>query len=853
MLSCTKQEPLVTVIHAYQDEQDDFSRTALSGNNVIWTSSDVITVNGQSSTGIQISSTNASNADFTLPLISAPYYAVSPASCFVAGSFSPSQGRYGSVTLPQEQTYTAGSFDPSSAVMIGKSETSPGIHFRHAMAWMRITVNSAPAKIRRIELSANGGENMSGTFAFDPSEMKITGGSDGNVVRLVSSSGVSSGTAMIVSIPARSYASGITMRVICANKTYCEKVSNKSFTAEPGKIYNTTITYVNSGTVVGASAGDTEEAVVTLTPYWELNATPHALNSHAGQTSRSTFTYVGNSCVAVGEDFVGIPYPIYPRFIRTTDGRWLMFYHNGALQSNGNISWAGGSCRYVESYDMKTWGNPMNVFTSAKGAPDSYSTGTTWRSFAGAYPVRLADGRLMAVAAYRGNTTDYRLTPLNNGLAFRYSSDEGRNWSEIQTVNVGTCWEPCAIVLSSGRVVVYYTDSMPFIQNVWSVGVVSSGVSYIYSDDNGATWKPNDPYNNHLNASLMLRDSKNGTKVYTDQMPGVIELNGSTQLVAVAEADYSKADASSSDYWINMAYSNSSGSWGSPSSTTGELPSDRTNKAFHGCAPTIRQFRSGETVVSYNRKETNNYLFMVPGDETGRSFGTENYVFGTGAPDDRGRGFWGTTYADGHILLAGVGGYGGSNGDNYGIQVGQYFLNHNFWASKHTAVVDGMNQEWKKTDHAVFVGSNGDVHATLRATVNGDRIYFLVEVENGSTVASNYVRIYIAKASGSAIHDGDIFIHRGLDGYTTQRTFSTSSSSWSETSLGMTSAMGRGEGFYIMEFSLPLSSLPEYETTLLLNFAVNDSEDGLQSMQTLPGTYESTRNTTKWVKLYIKQ
>ncbi len=846
--SCTKQEALLTVIHASHEELDGESRTAFSGSKVVWSSADAISVNGQASTSISISSTNPSSADFTLPLISSPYYAIYPASCFVAGSFVPSQGRYGSVNLPQEQTYTAGSFDPSASVMLGKSDAQQpsDIFFRHAVAWMRVTVNSAPAKITRIELSANGGEDMSGSFAFDPSSMKLVGGSESRPVRLVSASGVSSGTAMIISIPARDYPSGITLRVICANKTYCEKVSAKSFTAEPGKIYNTALTYVKSGTVVGAGAEDAYDCELTLTPYWELNAAGHSPNSHAGQTSRSTFTFVGDSYVEVKEEVTGIPIPLYPRFISTNDGRWLLFYHNGVYDAEtSKYNYSGNTCYVAESYDMKHWVNAREVFPPEKSVISLYG-GKVSRMFAGAHPLRLPDGRLMVVAAYR-RSGDFRKLTLDNGLAFKYSSDEGRTWSETQTVNVGTCWEPRPIVLSSGRVVVYYTDSETYIENVWDSAVISTGSSYIYSDDNGASWRPVSPHDNHLLAFRMLRDSKNGNKVYTDQMPGVIELKGSKQLVAVAEANYAKCTATSTDYWINMAYSNSSGSWGS-TSDTGELPSDRSSKVFQGAAPTIEQFDSGEIMLTYNYSSI---FWKVQGDETGRSFGSASRMFGTSSADSpKGYGFWGSCYPDGHVLLAGTAGKGGAAGQGFFVEVGQYFLNHNIWASSHSVTVDGKNADWKKTDEAIFVGSKGPVHATLRASVSGDRLCFLAEVDQPSFDDADYVRIYLAKASGSAIHEGDVYIQRSLGGSTFSRRYD--GSSWVSATLNTKASIGRGVGFYVIEFSVPLSSLPEYQTTLLLNFAVNDSVDGLQSLQPVPASDADSKNTSKWVKLYIK-
>ena len=96
------------------------------------------------------------------------------------------------------------------------------------------------------------------------------------------------------------------------------------------------------------------------------------------------------------------------------------------------------------------------------------------------------------VSEYRG-LTDFRHRVKDNGLAIKTSSDEGKSWTMEKRINVGTCWEPRPLVLPSGRVIIYYTDSCPYIEGVWSSPVISSGVSYIYSDDNGKTWKPDKP------------------------------------------------------------------------------------------------------------------------------------------------------------------------------------------------------------------------------------------------------------------------------------------------------------------------------------------------------------------------
>lgn len=845
--SCTRETPVEPVMKLEASFADEV-RTSLSGTKVVWSEDDAIVVNGSASTAIKISQTNPSSAEFTLPVLNAPYYAIYPASDYVTNSYRPSLAKYGSVTLSEEQTYVEGSFDPSSAVMVGKqTESGAGIDFHHAMAFIRFTVSgtASSAKIKSVCVSAIGGEDMSGNFDFKPASLSISGGSNGKGVKLLSTAGVAQGKSMLVAIPARTYASGLKVRVIDVTNHYMDIRSTKSFEAAAGTVYSTTVNYAPNGTIVGVDAGGAEESEAGITPYWELNQGDEPLNSHAGAFSKSMLTYVGNSYVQLGENVTNLPMVIYPRFIRTNDGRWLLFYHNGIYDSSRNVyTWAGTECYCLESYDMKHWSGMGKIFAREYNVPSPHG-GTFQRIYAGAHPLRLPDGRLMVVASYR-RSGDFRHKLMDNGLAFRYSSDEGRSWSETQFINIGTNWEPRPIVLSSGRIVVYYTDSCPYVEGVWESPVVSSGSSYIYSDDNGATWKPNDPLNNHLWAFRQLRDSKSGTNVYTDQMPGVIELNNSKQLVAVAEANHAKCDATTSDYWVSMAWSDSNGNWGSPDAN-GVMPSDRNNKAYKGAAPTIEQFRSGETVITYNN---NNIFYMAFGDESGRNFLDPVRVFGTSSADyPKGHGFWGSCLADGHVLLIGTAGEGGSAGSGFFIEVGQYYLNHNITASARAAEVDGKNREWKGTDQALFVGSNGNMHATLRASVSGGVLYLLAEMDGAAMAGSDYVRVYLANPSNTTIKAGDVYLQSNPSG--SLGTYRNNGSSWASAGLNASAAAHKGNGFYIVEFSVPVSSLPS-SSALLVNFVVSDSVDGVQSLRTVPASTTASKNTSTWQKLNLQ-
>ena len=559
-----------------------------------------------------------------------------------------------------------------------------------------------------------------------------------------------------------------------------------------------------------------------ITPYNLLNEgeDPDAPRN----TEASVLTYVGDSYVQLPQEVTEMEMPIYPRFIKTSDGRYLMFYHAGNTDS-----WAGTNCAIAESPDLKNWKFVRQIFPIQRNVQGHYDNLIT-RYYAGAHPLRLADGRLMAVASYRGGT-DMRHRLLDNGLAIRFSSDEGASWTQEIRINVGTNWEPRPLLLPSGRVLIYYTDSCPFIdKGIWDSAIVSSGVSYIYSDDNGRTWLPEDPLNEHLHAFRQLRDTKDGQKVYTDQMPGVICLKGSGGvLVGTGESNLAKCSSSTSNYWVCLAYSGPDGDWGSPDSD-GNMPPDRINAAYKGAAPTIEQFPSGEVVLTYNN---NNIFYMRLSDDTARNFGEQERFFGT--TGIMGRGFWGSCLPDGHILVAGVGGSGGASGLGYPLQVGQYYLNHDIYAAAHSVKVDGNNREWPRSGQALFVGSRDSMHATLRASVSGGRLYFLAEVENPSWKAGAsepYLSVYLSASDSDGLSEGDLNLKLSFDGKVRTSEWHPG---WFNADIDAACSVRAGDGWTLAEFSIPLSALPSASGSSAVSTSSGSTASSVASSALAPG------------------
>ncbi len=243
----------------------DEARTSLDGAQILWQDSDAICINGSASTSVTVS-TDHKTAQFTLPVISAPYYALYPASAYVSGSYAPASSKYGSLTLPSTQTYVEGSFDPSAALMYGYSALSPGVNFTAGVAFLHLTLNPGGHNhaIKRIELSSNGNEDMSGTLKFDPSiPALVCTGTSGKGVVLTSGTGIPLGSSVYIAIPARNYASGIKLRIVDENNHYQDIRSNKAFNAAAATMYNTAVTFNPTGTLVDGSVSTTANSSTT--------------------------------------------------------------------------------------------------------------------------------------------------------------------------------------------------------------------------------------------------------------------------------------------------------------------------------------------------------------------------------------------------------------------------------------------------------------------------------------------------------------------------------------------------------------------------------------------------------------
>lgn len=228
-----------------QDGKTSLGDKTGSTYSILWTAGDQISVNGCPSSPLEEISADGKSGQFEINgVIAAPFCGVYPLSAvdnYVGGKYT--------VTVPSNQTYTAGSFDPAAAVMLAYG-SGTSISFQNALAYLKLTVNkdAVDATVKSVRVTANGSEAMSGTFEASFGETcSLDASANGAGVTLDCGNGVALGSDFIIAIPAKTYATGIVINVFDTDGNYQKMTSSGSFTAVAGKIYSTSFNYSVSG------------------------------------------------------------------------------------------------------------------------------------------------------------------------------------------------------------------------------------------------------------------------------------------------------------------------------------------------------------------------------------------------------------------------------------------------------------------------------------------------------------------------------------------------------------------------------------------------------------------------------
>lgn len=233
---------------------------ALDGKTypVLWSEGDKVAVNGVASAAVGAQYAGTASAIFEVADVAAPYNVLYPAEVLNAD---------GSITVPTEQAYTAGSFANGSAVLVGYAEsTSVALH--NLYSFVKITVAKGDdVALKSVTLRALGGEAISGTFAVDYKNAAISALAGKDLIRVSSAEGipyVDGKASVIIAVPAGKYAGGFSVKIVDAAGKAMEK---KAYTTAGIEVPAGVLLNMPELTYVGA-----EQSVVTVYNVAELLA-----------------------------------------------------------------------------------------------------------------------------------------------------------------------------------------------------------------------------------------------------------------------------------------------------------------------------------------------------------------------------------------------------------------------------------------------------------------------------------------------------------------------------------------------------------------------------------------------------
>lgn len=264
--------------------------------SVHWSADDVISVNGAASSAIDIAADNAKSATFTISGVAAPCCAVYPAS--VASGFTATSAV---VTLPATQKYTAGSFDPTAAVMLGyMAEEESALAFSHAMTYLYLTVNTVDNydndNIRYVSVKSLGTEPLSGafdaTFGTEGCTMAPAGGTASTEVTLdCGEQGVAKGTPVVVALPAGTYASGLVITITDVNGHVKTQTAATELELKAGYVYTATLRVAAPG-IYNVAGYNAFAAAVNAGDYSAWKGKDGEVNLYADLVSDANYTLI---------------------------------------------------------------------------------------------------------------------------------------------------------------------------------------------------------------------------------------------------------------------------------------------------------------------------------------------------------------------------------------------------------------------------------------------------------------------------------------------------------------------------------------------------------------------------------
>lgn len=578
-----------------------------------------------------------------------------------------------------------------------------------------------------------------------------------------------------------------------------------------------------------------ESTKLTLTPFEKLNASADAVNSHKDDWAQSVLTLNYRSIVNVGASVLGTSSPSYSRIVKLADGSYILTAHDSYSGGNGStVYWA-------TSQDLVHW-TPQGKLFASRSVVNARGQEAT-RLYTNGFGKVLSNGDVLMFASFR-TTGTYSFWKWRNeqGIEMRRSTDNGKTWSEPYEVYRGPNWEAIMLEDGDGELELYFSESRPWISGS------HSGTSMVRSTDGGRTWLPGlgkEPYR-------VIRhtwyDAHQDKWLFTDQMPGLIILNDSKCKAGVFESAHDYPVGGSVNFCISFAWSPEDGNWnyiegeekdgtGLDVKTAKVGPVDRKIDVWNGSAPSLLQFPSGETVVSYGQDW---YQWLRIGDSRARNFGDAGKYLPA-------KGSWSSILLDGtHELITHM--RNSTDGKNVGVILCKLALNHRIAASSHKVVIDGGNSDWVNADDALFAGSKCQAQATLRCAADADNIYFLVECRDENVSKDDYVQLFIAPSDAAKLNAQTLRVKVGLNGLRNQGVYA---GNWIEKDFGANAVVRYDatlsdasdvDNGWLAEICVPRSSVKVVDGKVKVNLALFDMEGGEDAIVST-----GEKNPQKWI------
>ena len=578
-----------------------------------------------------------------------------------------------------------------------------------------------------------------------------------------------------------------------------------------------------------------ESTNFTLPPFEKLNASAAAVNSHKDDWAQSVLTLNYRSIVNVGASVLGTSSPSYSRIVKLADGSYILTAHDSYSGGNGStVYWA-------TSQDLVHW-TPQGKLFASRSVVNARGQEAT-RLYTNGFGKVLSNGDVLMFASFRTTGTySFWKWRDDQGIEMRRSTDNGKTWSEPYEVYRGPNWEAIMLEDGDGELELYFSESRPWISGS------HSGTSMVRSTDGGRTWLPGlgkEPYR-------VIRhtwyDAHQDKWLFTDQMPGLIILNDSKCKAGVFESAHDYPVGGSVNFCISFAWSPEDGNWnyiegeekdgtGLDVKTAKVGPVDRKIDVWNGSAPSLLQFPSGETVVSYGQDW---YQWLRIGDSRARNFGDAGKYLPA-------KGSWSSILLDGtHELITHM--RNSTDGKNVGVILCKLALNHRIAASSHKVVIDGGNSDWVNDDDALFAGSKCQAQATLRCAADADNIYFLVECRDENVSKDDYVQMFIAPSDAAKLNAQTLRVKVGLNGLRNQGVYA---GNWIEKDFGANAVVRYDatlsdasdvDNGWLAEICVPRSSVKVVDGKVKVNLALFDMEGGEDAIVST-----GEKNPQKWI------